>query len=448
MLSDIHILAWQKQMQLSQRAKVVIDLIRDSGPARRVGGGRSNVSGRYPSKKMGTTIQFESHRVELAAVYELEHDPDVLEYFDQPPSFKLEYASAAGRNMGVFHTADYFAVRKASAGWEECKTQEELVQLSTKNPNRYRCADNGRWICPPGEAHAEALGLYYRVRSSRDIDWVFQRNIQFLEDYLRSGVSPDQHKQSVVFAIIAASPGITLAELFEATAGAVSRDDIYGMVACGGIYVDLCAAAIMEPLKVLVFTRKNASMSSPIGGTAAVVLASLPAAVTAGSSLLWDGRAWKILNNGATSVSLLSETGVVSDVPLDAFEAAIKGGHIIVSAPDHSEQKLGIWKRLAGSSEDELRIANARLGHVARFLSGEQSSFEDCVPSRTLRRWVTCYQQAEKELGSGYLGLLPQAPRGNATAKLPEEVRALLNEFITTDYETVKQKADTPAGLP
>jgi len=28
---------------------------------------------------MGVTIQFESHRVELAFVREMEHDPDVLE---------------------------------------------------------------------------------------------------------------------------------------------------------------------------------------------------------------------------------------------------------------------------------------------------------------------------------------------------------------------------------
>jgi hypothetical protein len=68
----------------------VIHQIRSSDPARRVGGGHRNVSGRYPSKKMGVTIQFESHRVELARIYELEHDPDVLEYWDQPPQFLID----------------------------------------------------------------------------------------------------------------------------------------------------------------------------------------------------------------------------------------------------------------------------------------------------------------------------------------------------------------------
>jgi hypothetical protein len=43
---------------------------------------------------MGVTIQFESHRVELAAIYEMEHDREVLEHYDQPPPIRLEYESA------------------------------------------------------------------------------------------------------------------------------------------------------------------------------------------------------------------------------------------------------------------------------------------------------------------------------------------------------------------
>jgi len=38
---------------------------------------------------MGVTIQFESHRVELAGIYEMEHSASVLEYFDQAPPIKL-----------------------------------------------------------------------------------------------------------------------------------------------------------------------------------------------------------------------------------------------------------------------------------------------------------------------------------------------------------------------
>ena len=46
---------------------------------------------------MGVTIQFESHRVELAEIYEMEHDADVLEYYDQPPPIKLDVGNTSPR---------------------------------------------------------------------------------------------------------------------------------------------------------------------------------------------------------------------------------------------------------------------------------------------------------------------------------------------------------------
>src|SRR5713101_1480167 len=101
MLSSEGFLQWCGRLRLSQEARQVVERVRSAGPARRVGGGRDNVSGRYPSRKMGVTIQFESHRVELAFVYEMEHDPDVLEYYDQAPSILLDYESANERHLAV-----------------------------------------------------------------------------------------------------------------------------------------------------------------------------------------------------------------------------------------------------------------------------------------------------------------------------------------------------------
>ncbi len=275
MLTDVDLLAWYKKLGLTESAGAVIDHIRSSDPARRVGGGCRNVSGFYPSKKMGVTIQFESHRVELAAVYELEHDDSVLEYFDQPPSFKLAYESADGRHLGVLHTVDYFVIRKDAAGWEECKTEDELVVLNRKNPNRYARNQQDRWICPPGETHAAAFGLYYRVRSSRDIDWVYQRNIQFLEDYLRALVAATVQAHQAIVAHVGAMPGISLQELFDATATVASRDDIYAMIARGVVHVDLSRAPISEPSRVRVFTSADA-VKVPAGSISRAVALKTP----------------------------------------------------------------------------------------------------------------------------------------------------------------------------
>src|SRR5262249_23777219 len=158
--------------------QAVLTAIRSSPPARRVGSGRKNVPVRYPSRKMGVTIQAESYKNELAGVYEMEHDPAVLEDFDQPPSIKLEYQAKNGRPIGLLHTPDYFVIRADAAGWEEWKMEEDLIRLADQMPHRYVYGEDGKWRCPPGEAVAVALGFYYRVRSSTDIHWIFQRNLR------------------------------------------------------------------------------------------------------------------------------------------------------------------------------------------------------------------------------------------------------------------------------
>jgi hypothetical protein len=254
------LLVWGRRLGLTEATRSVIDHIRLMGPSRRVGGGRQNVSGRYPSRKMGVTIQFESHRVELAGIYEMEHDSNVLEYYDQPPAICLRYPTAKGRQLAVMHTPDYFVIRQDEAGWEEWKTEEELVRLAQKSPHRYRLENGHSWRCPPGEGYAHPLGLFYRVRSSREINWVFQRNIQFLEDYLRfdSTLISSLVRERVI-AYVSAWPGVELQELLGDSAGIAAPDDLYSLIATGQIYVDLHAAALAEPGKVQVFSYRDAA---------------------------------------------------------------------------------------------------------------------------------------------------------------------------------------------
>jgi hypothetical protein len=78
-LTDEAFSAWCQQHQIPPETERYLQLIRSSPPARRVRGRTSNVSGRYPSVKMGMSIQFESHRVELWAIYAMERDDNVLE---------------------------------------------------------------------------------------------------------------------------------------------------------------------------------------------------------------------------------------------------------------------------------------------------------------------------------------------------------------------------------
>jgi putative transposase len=135
---------------------------------------------------MGLTIQFESHKIELWAIYQMEHDPQVLEFYDQPPPFKIQYQNQKGHRIGHYHTPDFFVLRADGAGWEEWKTENQLQKLAEKYPSRYQRTEDGQWRCPPGEAHARPLGLDYRVRSSAELQPVFIQNLMFGKEFSRS----------------------------------------------------------------------------------------------------------------------------------------------------------------------------------------------------------------------------------------------------------------------
>ncbi len=431
MLSQKDFLAWARQNDLSEEAQSIAQNVRTSDPARRVGGGRHNVTGRYPSRKMGVTIQFESHRVELPAIYELEHDDDVLEYFDQPPSFKLDYCTPKGRRLGVLHTPDFFVIRKKEAGWEECKTEEELHLLSERNSNRY-CRLGEKWICPPGDSYANQFGFYYHVRSSAEINWIFQRNIQFLEDYLRSTptVSPLSKQRAQAF--IAARPRCSLADLLSLSGPGVNQDDIYSLIACGDLYVDMSSASLSDADKTIVTVEK---MITPTALLPAPKRRVDMSTARTGDSLSWDGKDYQILNVGCTAITLLNDERTVLDVPLPAFEEYIKGKGIILGGSGIRDDDE-VRQRLIQASEADLAAANYRFQIVSQAMRAEEIP----VAARTVRRWIAAYRAAQDSHGSGYLGLLPKPRPGNRSSKLPERSRILMTEFIERDYETLKQK--------
>jgi putative transposase len=375
MLNEQDFAAWVKRTSLSDPARSVVAHTRSSQPTRRVGSRRGNVVGRYPSRKMGVTIQFESHRVELPTILELEYNDDVLEYYDQPPSIKLDYSSAGGKRLGVLHTPDFFVIRADSAGWEECKTEEELIRLADHNPNRY-CRDERTWSCPPGKQYAERLGLYYGVHSSGEINWVFQRNLQFLEDYLRTPMDVSSVHRQRALALVAAQPNGSLQDLFRATEGEVTRDEIYSLIAAGAIFIDLRSASLLEADKV--------------------------------------------------------------SVSLNKFAECVREKHAAIPARfDREDQAPQIQRWLQLASEADLVEGTRRFHIVTQALRGAPHDF---VPPRTLRRWIASYRAAQDQHGSGYRGLLPKCNEGNPTSKLPEKVRSLMTQFIEREYETLKQK--------
>ena len=332
MLSENDFQSWCDHLQLSDRAKQQIQFIRSSEPSRKVGGGKRNVSGRYSSQKMGVTIQFESHKVELPFIYQLEHNDDVLEYYDQPPSFNINYQSESGRNLGHYYTPDFFVIRTDSAGWWECKTEKQLQKLAEKNSNRYFLDNENVWRCPPAEDYANQFGLSFSVWSSAIVNWTTQRNLEFLEDYYRLGARKQVNTSSLstIASIIKARPGITLQELFKLFEE-IDSDEIYQLIAQEKIYFDLSLAPLVEPEKCLLFSDRLTALSySAIISSQATnnTVISTVINLNAGNIVIYDGKTLTISLIGEDNILLQTADNQPIEFPKDTFENLIRQGKI------------------------------------------------------------------------------------------------------------------------
>jgi len=431
---------WCQQLGLSDQAKAAITHIRTSPPARHVQSSAGNVSGTYPSLKMGCAIQFESHRDELPFVYLMDHDPHVLEFYDQPAGqLKLKYRNRDDtRNVTATHTPDFFVLREDGAGWVECKMEENLKRQAVNMPFRYQQRPDGTWSCPPGEAEASKYGLTYRLFSSSEIDWTYFENLRFLGDYLRGSPPPVSPDVTVAIrTMVLSQPGIRLLNLITALHRG-KADDIYQLILTHQLYVDLLAVRLTDYEHVQVFLdREQAESYATLQPTATSLPRPSTLRLAIGAPIILDGKAWIIFNPGATEVLLLSEDKQVMPVPNDAFEELIRSGRLTglketVAPPKYAEGR----ELLVQASPKALEEGNRRYA----IITGADRTTK--TPARTLRRWRAQWSEALATFGNGLIGLLPQVKkRGNRRSRLDERTEALIDTFIAEQYETLKQQS-------
>jgi putative transposase len=441
MMTDYEFGEWCDRLELLGDARDLIRKIRTGPPIRRVGGGHGSVCGFYPSRKMGLTIQFESRTVAFPLIYRLEKDPKVLEYYCKPSVITLKYNGNKERQVVTDYTPSYFVIRCSSAGWIEAKLEENLLQLASERPNRYR--KNGEtWNCPPGEAYARPFGLTYEIHSSNSVTTEATRNAQFLDDYLR-GPAPVLNEQvELAHKLLAENPAMTLDLLLEATRDHFGSDSVYQMILESIIHVDLEGALLVEPERMRVFADHE-TLEHFIAGSVKDRTGAAGFTVRAGERFSWDGRPWAIVNVGQCSVGILGDEEIVN-LPVLAFEKLIKDGKLIptgnsAASSDHPE----VTRRLQGASQKDFQVANKRMKNIANYL--DTSKPRPLIPpNRTLRRQVAAYRSAQAAYGSGFIGLLPRTS-AQSRQQLDDETLCAMIESIKANFESQEQPSISSA---
>jgi len=208
-------------------------------------------------------------------------------------------------------------LRQDGASFEEWKREEELVRLVKEHSDRYQRNPSGGYWCAPGEAATEALGLLYRVRSSRELSAVFIQNLLFLEDYWVTPLVVDEFHRHLLHERVTAQSGVRLAEILEAEEP-ITADMVYALVASEALYVDLTAVPMGEHQDVRLFADAASAAALPH-----ISLTSTPALLH--TSLTWAGRMYVLIELNPDHVLLQGEFSEPMSIPRAFFHRLISG---------------------------------------------------------------------------------------------------------------------------
>jgi len=428
MLSENQILDRHVQLNVPLVGRKIVEAIRRGDPSRRVGGGKLNVACRYASQKMGCVIQAESHKNELPAVYVWDHDQETDEFYDQPPPIKLSYRNAAGKKVTYPSTPDYFLIARYWMGWVECKTEQELLALEASGSERFLRNADGTWRCPAGEAYAAQFGFSFKVRSSKETNWILVRNLGFLADYLDAACpAPSPAQVTLIRNCFGDSRWLLLQNLL--AQADVEADAVYKMIVDGLLHVDLEQELLTEPNYTTVcvdatslaayFGQKKLQVSTPLPDVRAIKLES-------GTPFFWDGQPWRIVNVGLTEIFVADGRNTVSTLSREIFQTLITQGAILgieTSLQEYHDQAAECVRKAAPG---DLEVAVKRYSSLENFESASAK-----IPARTLRSWRAKLRGGELAYGNGFIGLIPRiSARGNRQRKLPEKSITLMNQVI------------------
>ena len=416
-----------ERSQLPAMGREYLKRVATSPPSRRVRSAGTNVICRFPSRKMGLVIQAESHRNELALLYVLEHDPDVIAYWDQPEGIKITYESASGRPTSPTITPDYLVLRKNRVELVEVKPADALPELSKEMPRRYVCAADGHWHSPPAEAAASTYGFAFQIWTSAQLNPIWLQNIKALADYFgtdASSVPPETRKN--LKEAVQSTPGLSL-EMLRQACNEASADHINLLIVHEELYIDLAAAPLIDLKRVRVYSsREVAETLALLSKTVSVNGASS----NRSDSLLSQGNLNAVCNGSGTSIET-SSNSCINDITQGVgttTTAAAAPSQLPILQLSHDAARL--FRR---ASPDDLAIANKRY----RILTESEFAKQNPVPKRTLRQWRRLFRLAEERYGYGLLGLIPCfKDRGNHRPRFSDELLKLVDRIIETVYCT------------
>jgi putative transposase len=415
-------------------------------PSRNVQSTVRSSSGKFPSRKLGRTLGFESTTGELLVILNKEHDPDCIALLDQTDGLKVK-AKSGSRTVGYVHTPDFICFEADRTLLIEYKTLEGLERKNARNPGFF-IYDGGRWTCPAAEQEASLLGFSYEVWTDLNFSPVAIRNSKVVGAYMNGAIQRYNREVDAIQRYMDRPEGRTISALLDDIGYEVTLDGVYAAIARRAVAFDLDSALLTTHSACELFRDDNTlrafqlARSEPLIKQHAIQAGSVQ--VVVGTQLMWNAMRWRCISVAHNEMTLAPNADV-QPIPLHAYHPLkisifllmVRSGEIeILDSTLKNSISDEAASLIQSATAREQAEANRRHALIAQYLS---PSAPTC-PDRTVRRYVHDYRQALIEVGNGYAGLLPKwSKSGNRVQRLSDAVLERVKHFINEKYLTPEQ---------
>lgn len=413
-----------------------------ANPSRRTRSGVANLSGAYPSQKMGVTLGFESRTLEFSQIVSDEVDPFVRAYVTQLPEIKLSYRNEkTGRISGYLQRPDLLEIYEDRIDIVECKPEKVLQGWLHERTGFVYLDKDDRWRCPAAEQASSELGLNYRIVSERHISPVRIKNFSFLTDYVHTAHDHGRGRNlQAIKNLVSQQRRLSIEQVIDLLRGQIIVSDIYRAIATGVVAVDLDKSLLLHHDRTFLFSTvadlEAHKLSAEAISNAKPWMIKSELLLKDGAQLNWDGRNWTLLNLGHTKVTL-NHANDIKEVDRFLFDNFVTQGSIlIVDADESTDQKSDAsHKLLQKASQKDISVALKAYRLILPFRDAHSKT----SPSRSVRRYLSMWRNAEAAYGNGFIGLIPNySSSGNRLSRIDPTVMQIVQQQTLEHYATTK----------
>ena len=412
-----------------------------AAPARRVGGGRYNVTLTYASRKMDRQIQAESRTVEAPFVRMCEEDPGVLFYLCQPGPVYVRQRDAKGRVSRRPRTFDYLVLHVGENADEcgfwlvECKRAEALEKEAAK-PSANFVRDGSRWRFPAAEEAAQQMGLRFRVFSPDEGDSTWCMNMEFLSDYV-DVPCPDDERAEALLGWLRQAQTLRIQQALSVPG--MGSEVVWWLIANNFVWADWSQELMSDVDTSSIHASQPLMLASrhlrePLAGAATSDKVAA-VRVEPGCPLRWDGKPFVILNRGDKEVTLQhvgddgKGGGTLVPIPVDQFWRLLKSGSI-------RGDEDSVAARISAAREALVREATNKAREEANWrwevlLECRETGIVPVGVSKgSVDRFERWAREGLRKYGGEYFGLIRQRGRRRGTPDLDGERQALVEKVV------------------